>query len=468
MRNIGVVIEKAVLLVAILLLPSCATMQWRQINEGQVIDVGTYSVKAPLGEGWQAAIIKEEMAINFMHVNNKALGASGGGTIIKVKGTLVDPAYWSLSEGEIADNVRNHEVRVINAINEERPYKLEDVKMDVTTVNGRKLYLLSYKVMDSIGQEAILYLYFPPDFKKFHILYLFQISEFLSKFSMQKTDLAQINPVLASFITKDPLDSLTGINGELIKAAERGNIAAVKDLLDKRADVNAGSEQGSALTLAAFYGHLDVVRFLLDKGADINRPAGRNDDTALMSSILGGEADITRLLIDKGSNINARTGLGNTALMAAVLSNDPGIVRLLVNKGADINVKNNMGITALIIASHYDRIEITRTLIEKGADINAQQKDGWTALMNAIDEGHIEIAKFLVEKGADVNLKSKNGWTALHAVAYKGPAQLAKLLIEKGADINAKDNHGQTALMKAKFARNTEIVKLLKEAGAQD
>jgi ankyrin repeat protein len=471
-------LKKVILLPALLFLFSCATtytaQQLQPLSEGQTIDMGAYSVKAPLGEGWGAEVSKGKGTVDFIRAKKRALGILGGGTVIKVFGNVIFPEGWHLSEEEAADDYRNKEEQdMIEKGVKTEVFKLEDVKKGITTIDGRKLYFMSYKTIPAqkyVAQEAVLYLYFPPDFKKTRVFFGFLISEFLEKFSSTKPDLTQIYPVINSFQIVDPLASLTGINGEFIRAAAAGNITVVNNLLVKGADVNAGSSpEGSALMLTSFYGHIEVVRFLIDKGADVNRKSGNTyDDTALIGSILGGETEIAKLLIEKGSALNAKNNLGNTALILAAFAGNTEIAKFLIEKGANTNLKNNMGISPLIASAQYGRIEIVRLLIEKGTDINAQQEDGWTALMNAIDKGHIEIAKFLMEKGANVNLKSKNGWTALHAAAFKGPNDIVKLLIEKGADVNGKDLRGQTPLKIAKGLKHEEMVRLLKEAGAKD
>ena len=60
-------------------------------------------------------------------------------------------------------------------------------------------------------------------------------------------------------------------NEEFFAAARRGDVAAVKALLDKGVDVNAKTHYGAtALSYACDKGHTEVVRLLLDRGADPN------------------------------------------------------------------------------------------------------------------------------------------------------------------------------------------------------
>jgi hypothetical protein len=377
MKSLNTIIGKTILFIVAIALSSCATTQTTQqlqpVSEGQIIDVGdSYSVKAPRGEGWGAQVKKEMGAVDLIRVKNRALGILGGGNVIGVSMNLISPERWYQSEEEVADDYRNREEQdMFERGVRTGAFKLEDVKKGITTIDSRKLYFMSYRTTPGqqyIAQEAILYLYFLPDFKKKHIFFVFIISEFLERFSPTKPDLTQIYPVINSLQIVDPLTSLTGINGEFIRAAADGNITAVKDLIVKGVDVNAESPKGSALMLAAYWGHIEVVKLLIDKGADVNRKTGNEDyDTALLGSILGGETEIVKLLIEKGSAINAKNNRGNTALMLAAFMDNAEIAKLLIEKGADVNAKNQTGNTALKTAKRLEHGDIVKLFEEAGA-----------------------------------------------------------------------------------------------------
>jgi uncharacterized protein len=58
----------------------------------------------------------------------------------------------------------------------------------------------------------------------------------------------------------------------LYRAAERGDLEAVRDQLDGGASPDAIGERGrTAITAAAYGGHARVVRALLEAGANVNR-----------------------------------------------------------------------------------------------------------------------------------------------------------------------------------------------------
>ncbi len=121
---------KVILLITPLLLLSCAaTSHLQSVSEGQIIDMGPYSVKAPLGDGWEAEVKKEQGTINFIRPKKKALGISGGTTVVTVFLNVVFPNGWHLSEEEVADNYRNMEEQgMIEKGVKTGIYRLEDVK----------------------------------------------------------------------------------------------------------------------------------------------------------------------------------------------------------------------------------------------------------------------------------------------------------------------------------------------------
>jgi ankyrin repeat protein len=491
-----------IVIIIFLLLLSCATTQQIQMeSKERVIDMGSFTVNQPPGEDWATKVDKTKGVVAFIKEEGKGMRVFGeimtgrtmirGITLIQVNSYIAPPQKWNLNEEKMADNVRNQEEStMIEEGVKKGQYKLEDVKKDVTTIGGKKLYFMSYKAITGSWLslkgnpkvvEAVIYFYFPQDFEKKHNFYSFLISTSYIRGNLVKVDLTQIYPVINSFQGINPLASLPGTNGDLLRAVDRGNLNKVKDSLDKGADINAQSSQGTSLFLASFNGQIEIVKFLIEKGADINMRNEKGGQTPLMAAIFGGE-EIVKLLIEKGTDLNVKDNAGWSPLIWASATNHAEIAKLLIDKGAHINGKNIQGQTPLMFASKWGYIEIVKLLIDKGAEINMQMDDGWTALMDAIDSDHTKIAKLLIEKGADVNLKSKSrsletpegksmqfgGWTALMAAAFKGHTEIAKLLIDKGADVNAKDEHGQTPLTVAKQWKRLEIIRLLQEAGAKE
>jgi hypothetical protein len=119
-------------------------------------------------------------------------------------------------------------------------------------------------------------------------------------------------------------------------SGERGDLGAVKKLVDKGADVNErGPYGGTALSSAAYYGHAEIVVYLLDRGASVK---GANGAEALINAARQNHLVIVKLLIEKGVPINARRNSdAETALSAAAFSGNREVVQFLIDNGADID-----------------------------------------------------------------------------------------------------------------------------------
>jgi uncharacterized protein len=106
--------------------------------------------------------------------------------------------------------------------------------------------------------------------------------------------------------------------------------------------VSFAQDQGKALIEAAKQGDLEQVRELLNKRADVNA-RNINRMTALMSAAMKRNLDVVKFLIEKGSDVNARTDRGMTALMFAAAEGKLEAVKLLIEKGTDPSAKDKSG-----------------------------------------------------------------------------------------------------------------------------
>ena len=118
-------------------------------------------------------------------------------------------------------------------------------------------------------------------------------------------------------------------------------------------------------------GDMALIKRLLDKGADIN--AKDNDFTLLMKAATEGYVKTSKLLIDKGAYIDVKTDEGSTALICAARAGYPKIVELLINAGANVKVKNNIGWTAEMYSKKEGYTEITQMLKLRSDIIDAER-----------------------------------------------------------------------------------------------
>ena len=113
-------------------------------------------------------------------------------------------------------------------------------------------------------------------------------------------------------------DKLPDGNRPLTRAADEGDIDAVRDLLAKGAKVNSRGRSGyGALALAAKRGDVDIVQLLLDSGARID--AKNNGATPLLEAARFGSLECVKLLVGAGAKKDVITPGGHSAVCQAYM-----------------------------------------------------------------------------------------------------------------------------------------------------
>ena len=145
---------------------------------------------------------------------------------------------------------------------------------------------------------------------------------------------------------------------ELHNAAIRGNLAAVKSLLEAEVGVcvNIMDENGwSPLHLAAISGRPAMVKFLLEAGAGANlrdkggwSPLHAAACNCVDASLESNQyASVIGLLLRAGAEVDSRNHDGKTPLMYTVSAGGLAAVQLLLEAGADPNLRDKEGRSAL-------------------------------------------------------------------------------------------------------------------------
>ena len=165
-------------------------------------------------------------------------------------------------------------------------------------------------------------------------------------------------------------------------------------------------QTGQNLADAAEAGDMATVRSLLDSGADVNA-AQRNGSTALHWAIYRDDAETVDLLIDRGADVTVKTREGISPLFMASLYGNVAVIQRLLDAGADANEAGPNTETPLMLAARNGNPDAVRTLIEAGADPNfAENVRGTTALMWAIEQQHPEAVAVLIAGGANVAVQT--------------------------------------------------------------
>ena len=233
------------------------------------------------------------------------------------------------------------------------------------------------------------------------------------------------------------------VESELIAAADAGDTARARALIEAGSDVDGRSADGStALHHAIDAGASGIVDALLTAGADVNA-ATRNGVTPLALAAFGGFADIVQVLLEQGADPNLVSGEGETPLMLAALNGHPDSVRLLHEHGADANaVEPFRGQTALMWAAGSGGGEAARLLLEHGAELETRSAEGFTALLFAIREAQLDALDVLIAAGADVDVLAPDGTSALNVAIVNGYYEIASHLLQAGADPTLPDPRG--------------------------
>jgi ankyrin repeat protein len=157
---------------------------------------------------------------------------------------------------------------------------------------------------------------------------------------------------------------------------------------------------------AAMRGDLAAMRTLLAKKADVNAPQG-DGATALHWAVYRGDAEMLTTLLRAGANAKAANRLGSTPLWLASINGDAGAIAALLGAGADPNERMPQGRTPLMAAARTGNVEAMRVLLDRGANVNARETlRGTTPVMWAADEGHETAVQLLVRRGADIKARS--------------------------------------------------------------
>ena len=163
-------------------------------------------------------------------------------------------------------------------------------------------------------------------------------------------------------------------------AAGRGNLPAVRALLDSGVDVDkaavshwmypntqlgssgvcstessgvCSTEGHIALQCAAQKGHLAVVKALIEAGADVNKQ-GRDENTALGEATAHGSTLVVMELIKAGADVNPFcSDMGSTPIFIAAELGNSIIVALLIQAGADVHRIDENYMKPIDIALRY-------------------------------------------------------------------------------------------------------------------
>lgn len=186
---------------------------------------------------------------------------------------------------------------------------------------------------------------------------------------------------------------------DLIMAVKAGDLESVRFAIDKGADINAHDAYGqTSLMNAAYLGHTAIAACLIASGADLE--AGKDGETALTIAVNEGYEDIATALAKAGAEPDAANENGMTRLMF-IASGDWKISRIFFKGDSDniFDMDNWEKFNKRPIAQKMSRPEQAKLLLALGAKIDIRDDKGNSAFNYAEQAGQTEIADILIQAG---------------------------------------------------------------------
>lgn len=210
----------------------------------------------------------------------------------------------------------------------------------------------------------------------------------------------------------------TQLQIDLAKAAQRGDINKIAELVSKGADVNhTGKYSMRPLFWAIINKNLNGTRSLLEHGAD---PHAMVDASSLRLRWMTADKDRLKkneeLIRNDIRPFGAYDPRVANALSLAALIDEPKFIEELIKYGADPNaVIPHFGETPIFEAANAGYFANVSVLHANGADINRQDLWGTTMFRRAagIDS---KMALFLYRMGANTQIKDNTGYNALQVI----------------------------------------------------
>jgi len=150
------------------------------------------------------------------------------------------------------------------------------------------------------------------------------------------------------------------LNDQLYEAVRKGDVAAVKSVLDRGADVNAKFRYGTtALFKAAERGYPEITKMLLDRGADVKVKDTFYGATAMSWAIGNKHVEVVRLLLEK------TTDEIEDVLLAGVRESNADLVKAALDRGGLQPVSLTVGLA--MSSADEKKAAITEMLTKAGA-----------------------------------------------------------------------------------------------------
>ncbi|HWE93859.1 MAG TPA: ankyrin repeat domain-containing protein [Tepidisphaeraceae bacterium] len=252
-------------------------------------------------------------------------------------------------------------------------------------------------------------------------------------------------------LAKRRLESFRG-QSLLQEAAYRGNLIAVKLLVERGASLNDETPtESTPLHQAVENGKVEVAQFLLEHGADINAKELGHGPTPLQEALLHKQPEMAAVLIKAGAKPNFYT--------EAATGDLAGLQRDYLQDMTVLSRPDGRGRSALVYAAATGHIDSAKLLISLGARDFPADRDDREAAEWAVREKNLQMTRLLLDAGSNPNLFSS-------AMGVDIPVDFVRALLEHKPDLNYVAERGLRPLHLAAAYDLTNVMQLLLDAGA--
>jgi len=173
------------------------------------------------------------------------------------------------------------------------------------------------------------------------------------------------------------------LNSNLIIASEQGNDTEIRQLLEKKADIDYCTPEGTtALSIAAHHGHIKTVNLLLEKNAKHQLAREHDGAQPLHFAVKAGHKEIVHSLLQAQANPNVPIIHNIFPLHTAAYNGNKEIINALLDAKANPHVAGTDDqVTALYMAEQEGHEEIAEILGKSMLHQKADQKKAATYKM---------------------------------------------------------------------------------------
>ena len=159
---------------------------------------------------------------------------------------------------------------------------------------------------------------------------------------------------------------------------------------------------------AAERGDVATLRALVERGADLDEVTPSNVNL-LMYELVAQNETAVRALLAAGANPNVLTKIGTSPMLVAATSPEPRFLVLLLDNGGDPNLKNEKEVPLAHQALNFGQWANLGILFDRGVPVDVKNKMEQTPALRLAYLNRYEEVHGLLDRGADPDAKDQVG-----------------------------------------------------------